>query len=187
MPKISSVEQLAEFQKQARKEIDRYASRVLVCMTGCRARGAVEVGARFRKELAEAGIPVTLMVDAAMRHCVDMGDLVLVGADSFTDEYVVNKTGTGALVLLAREAGKPVYAVCTTQKYLPPGIKLPDEQQHNADEVWADRTGNINIWNKYFETVDIGLFSGIVTEKGLFEVGRLPGMDLPEIHPLLKS
>ena len=137
-------------------------------------------------ELAEAGVSVALTVDAAMQDCVDLCDLILVGADSFTDEYVVNKIGTGALALLAREAGKPVYAVCTTQKYLPPGLNMPDEPQHDADEVWAERTGDISIWNKYFEAVDTGLFSGIVTEKGVYDTGRVPQMGKTDVHPLLK-
>lgn len=154
-----------------------------VCLTESR---PMYEGRKAAAELADAGIPVTLMVDAALRKCVDLCDLILVGADTFTDEHVVNKIGTGALALLAREAGKPLYAVCTTQKYLPPGVKMPDEPQHDADEVWAERTGDINMWNKYFETVDTDLFSGIVTEKGLFERKRLPGMVIPEIHSLLK-
>jgi len=154
-----------------------------VCLTESR---PMFEGRKAALDLADAGLAVTLMVDAAMWECVDSCDLVLVGADSFSDEHIVNKIGTGALVLLAREAGKPVYAVCTTQKYLPPGTNMPDEPQHNANEVWAERTGHINIWNKYFETVNIRLFSGIIKEKGLVGAERFPGVEIPELHPLLK-
>ncbi|MBN2413213.1 hypothetical protein JXQ31_16130 [candidate division KSB1 bacterium] len=155
-----------------------------VCLTESR---PMFEGRKAALELVEAGVPVTLMVDAAMRECVVLCDLILVGADSFTDEHVVNKIGTGALVLLAREAGKPVYVVCTTQKYLPQGVKMLDEPQHDADEVWAERTGSISIQNKYFEKVNTGLFSGMITEKGLLKTDRLPRMAGMTIHPWLKG
>jgi len=144
-------------------------------------------GRKAALELADAGITVTLMVDAAMRECVKLSDLILIGADSFTDEYVVNKIGTKTLALLSRDMGRPVYVVCTTQKYLSQGIRMPDEPQQNADEVWTDRTEHIHIWNKYFEMVKIGLFSGVITEKGLFDVKHLPRMGKPDIHPCLKG
>ncbi len=63
---------------------------------------------------------------------------------------------------------------------------LPEEPQHDAGEVWADRTGDISVWNKYFEKVNIRLFSAIITEKGLFEVKHFPWMGEVDIHPWLK-
>ena len=56
MPKIESVEQLEKYREQALEEKNRHKTRVLVCMTGCRARGAVELGSRFRAELKRAGL-----------------------------------------------------------------------------------------------------------------------------------
>jgi len=52
MARINNTFELEKLKKAAAERIDSYSARVLVCMTGCRARGAVEVAARFREELA---------------------------------------------------------------------------------------------------------------------------------------
>jgi len=53
---ISSPEELAEFRETASAQLRSYRSRVLICMTGCRALGAVELGTAFRRKLAESGL-----------------------------------------------------------------------------------------------------------------------------------
>ena len=51
MSRLENAAQLAELRTEAKKKKDGYEARVLLCMTGCRARGAVELGKKFREEL----------------------------------------------------------------------------------------------------------------------------------------
>jgi len=52
--KFGSLEELNAFRKKVLQGREHVVSRVLICMTGCRALGAVEVGQVFRKKLLEA-------------------------------------------------------------------------------------------------------------------------------------
>jgi NADH:ubiquinone oxidoreductase subunit F (NADH-binding)/(2Fe-2S) ferredoxin len=62
MARLESPEALEQLQKKALEERGRYKARVLVCMTGCRARGAVELSERFRTEFNTAGLNDTYAV-----------------------------------------------------------------------------------------------------------------------------
>lgn len=136
-------------------------------------------------KLAKAGIPITLFVDAAMSLAVQQSDLVLVGADAFSENKVVNKIGTRALALLAGEAEKPVYCLATTDKFLPSSINMPTQKQRPAEEVWADAPAGVGIQNIYFEETPMNLFSGVLTEKGLFTAEHSDNT-LPEIDTWLR-
>ncbi len=54
--KIATTEDLAKYRERALKARSAFRSRVLICMTGCRAMGALEVGEAFRKKLREANL-----------------------------------------------------------------------------------------------------------------------------------
>ena len=56
-------------------------------------------GQRLTQQLARAGIPVELGVDAAIATFTEQADLALVGADSVTMGGIVNKLGTTSLAL----------------------------------------------------------------------------------------
>src|SRR5439155_23245793 len=71
--------------------------------------------------LASHGVPVTLVVDAALVAEVPTAQLVLTGADLLSTDGLVNKVGTYALALAAKAAGVPFYTLCGSQKFLPSG------------------------------------------------------------------
>ncbi|HPG40316.1 MAG TPA: hypothetical protein PLP19_15205 [bacterium] len=157
--------------------------RFSVCLT--EARPMLE-GRQAAQEMAQLNISVTLAVDAALKQVVDRCDIVLVGADSFNSKIVINKIGTGMLVKLAQAAGKPVYALCTLQKYLPEGINLPPEPTHSDSEIWQDRPEQVTIYNPYFEEIPFNLFTGVITENGIFNAQNQGEQMFNEpVHPWL--
>ena len=54
--RLNGTEDLAKFRDEARASGERFKSRVLICMTGCRSLGALEVGKAFREKVAAAGL-----------------------------------------------------------------------------------------------------------------------------------
>lgn len=118
--------------------------------------------------LASAGIEVTLGVDAAAARAIERGDLVLAGADAIGDTGVVNKIGTRAAALAARERRIPIYVLADTSKLLPPAWPQPADPDRPAGEVWGDAPAGVAVWNRYFEATPLGLFEGVVTEAGVF-------------------
>ncbi|MBN1998635.1 hypothetical protein JW935_13835 [candidate division KSB1 bacterium] len=134
-----------------------------VCLTESR---PMMEGRLLASELADTGIPVTLMADAAMSRAVEQGDVVFVGADAYWENKIVNKVGTDILALLANLYRRPIFVLTTTHKYLPPGVSLPAETEHNSDELWPEAPCGVKISNRYFIDVPRRLFSGIITEEG---------------------
>jgi NADH-quinone oxidoreductase subunit F len=54
--KIRSLEDIEQRHRQLKDEARRHTTRVLICMTGCRALGAADVAARFRERLEAQGL-----------------------------------------------------------------------------------------------------------------------------------
>lgn len=135
-------------------------------------------GARLTAwEFAQAGVPATLMVDAAAAGLAARGgiDWLIVGADRIAaNGDVVNKVGTAALAALTRRGGGRVMVVApfaTVDLSLASGEKLPIENREGA-EVWH-ATGaptvpaGINIENPVFDVTRASDLDLLVTERGL--------------------
>lgn len=76
-------------------------------------------GVGVAETLAEGGLDVTLVPDAAVAHRLATGavDVVFVGADTvLPDGSVVNKVGTRGAALAAAREGVPLYAVAASDK-----------------------------------------------------------------------
>ncbi len=118
--------------------------------------------------LAEAGIDVLLLSDAAAPGKVREARMVLIGADAvLADGAVVNKVGSYGIALAAREASVPVYAACETLK-ISPLHTMPPEVRDGA-ELWDAPPEGVAVHNPYFEVVSAELLAGIVTERGVVE------------------
>jgi translation initiation factor 2B subunit (eIF-2B alpha/beta/delta family) len=125
-------------------------------------------GQRLTQQLARAGIPVELGVDAAIATFTEQADLALVGADSVTMGGIVNKLGTTSLALACRHTGIPCYVVADRHKWFPAGAAPPAFSHFKpAVEVWPNPPTGVTIWNTYFESTPMTLFSGIIGENGL--------------------
>jgi translation initiation factor eIF-2B subunit delta len=160
----------------ARVLIHSFSSTVLSALDAARARGrSVSIvctesrplfeGRRTAEHALALGLPVTLIVDAAIGEWAGRCTLALVGADCVSPEGVTNKIGTRLLALAAREHGIPVYALAESSKFFP--VPLRTARAHSPTEVWEMPPAGLTIWNEYFETTPLEAFAGICSESGL--------------------
>eukprot|EP01136_Pigoraptor_vietnamica_P034162 Opistho-1_new@97823 len=90
--------------------------RINVIVTESRPDNAGYACAKF---LEEAGIPVTVILDAAVGYVMEKADLVLVGAEGVVESGgIINKIGTYQIAVVAKAANKPVYAVAESFKFV---------------------------------------------------------------------
>ena len=135
-------------------------------------------GARLTAwELAQAGVPHTLLPDVAAGGLLRSGevDVVLVGADRVAaNGDTANKVGTYPLAVLAARHGVPFYVCAPTSSIdlkTPDGGAIPIEDRP-ADEVLLIRGERIApagtaVHNPSFDVTPAELITGIVTEEGV--------------------
>ncbi|WGI17412.1 ribose 1,5-bisphosphate isomerase [Methanonatronarchaeum sp. AMET-Sl] len=122
------------------------------------------------RELAEHGVPVTLIVDSAVRSFMKNVDIVVVGADAIgVNGAVANKIGTSQIALAANEARVTFMVAAETYKFSPKTvigepIKI---EERSEDEVWKDCPGGICIKNPAFDFTPPEYIDLISTEIGL--------------------
>lgn len=126
-------------------------------------------------ELSQLGIPALYLIDAAVSKGIDRADVVLLGADSVSEKNLVNKIGTRAICLLARESVIPCYAACESSKFMPQKLSPKKEQPREPDEVWDAPPADTTVENYYFDEVDLDLFTGIITEDGILTPEEIGG------------
>jgi methylthioribose-1-phosphate isomerase len=156
-------------------------------------------GARLTAwELAQDGIPVTLIVDSAAAFMMSRGEIdqVIVGADRIArNGDVANKIGTYGLAVAAAKHGIPFYVAAPLSTFDPEldsGDAIPIEER-NGDEIrgyrdnlWASR--DVVVKNLVFDVTPAELITAIITEHGvlmppfetsiaamLADAGRAPG------------
>lgn len=138
-----------------------------VVLTETRPRYQGRITAR---EMIEAGIPTTMIVDSAVRSFMNKADLVLVGSDAITSEgNVINKIGTSLVAIAAREARTPFYVATELLKFDPQTIHGDYEsiEERPPDEIWAEPPVGLKIRNPAFEVVRRDYIHGIICEEGL--------------------
>ena len=134
-------------------------------------------------ELAQAGVPATLIADGMAASRLRRGDVscVIVGADRIAaNGDVANKIGTYGLALAARAHNVPFYVAApssTLDLSTPDGAHIPIEERA-PDEVagWrGHRTApdNIPVWNPAFDVTPAALVTAIITDRGVFQPGDL--------------
>lgn len=143
-------------------------------------------GVELARVLGEARIPVTLIVDAAALLYLSQADVALVGADTVTCSYLVNKIGTTSLALGAQHAEVPCYAVGGSEKWWPAGLRLPDQAAHDPKEVLAHPPPFVTVENFYFENTPLALFTAFITENGVHSAEELARhVRSRPVHPVL--
>jgi len=135
-------------------------------------------GARITAwELAESGVPVTVICDGMAGYAMQRGkiDLVLVGADRIAaNGDFANKIGTYAVAVLAREHGLPFYVAAPLSTFdanAPDGAAIPIEER-DADEVRASRgvpfaPPDADVWNPAFDVTPARFVTAFVTDAGV--------------------
>jgi translation initiation factor 2B subunit (eIF-2B alpha/beta/delta family) len=131
-------------------------------------------GLDFAARLAGLGAAATLVVDAALPRLVARADIVLVGADTVSEDDFVNKAGTYPLALAAREAGVPFYVAALLDKFLPKALRLSPAPSGDAAGAFGDGPPGVEVEDHSLETVPLSLVRGIITEGGVIEPSGLP-------------
>lgn len=144
-------------------------------------------GARLTAwELAQAGVPHTLIPDVAAGSLMAAGDVdaVLVGADRIAaNGDTANKVGTYSLAVLAAHHQVPFY-VCAPLSSVdlatPDGSSIPIEER-SAEEVTVIGGKRIApegtlVRNPAFDITPADLITGIVTEEGVLRAPFGPAL-----------
>jgi ribose 1,5-bisphosphate isomerase len=122
------------------------------------------------RELLDAGIETTMIVDSAVRSFLNKVDLVLVGADAITSEgNVINKIGTSQIAVMASEARTPFYVAAELLKFDPQTIHGEYEiiEERHTSEVWRDAPKGLIIKNPAFDVTRRDYIHGIICEEGI--------------------
>lgn len=145
-------------------------------------------GRTLAQELATAGIPVTVVVDALAIARVPQASLVLIGADHLTIDGLANKVGTYAMALMAQTHTIPMYALCSSTKFLPPGYPMLAQDKRPGAQVWPDAPHPVGVENYYFDYTPLSALAGIVTERGVLPSAVIEGwLAAIQLHPGLKQ
>ncbi|MBC8162433.1 MAG: translation initiation factor eIF-2B [Roseiflexaceae bacterium] len=150
-------------------------------------------GRETATKLAAHGLHVFLTVDTAVVAAVANADqfrgdnfVVLVGADMLTSKGLVNKVGTLALALAAHHSSVPVYTLCSSEKFLPPGYPMPPQRERAGDSIWPDAPANIELWNRYYDFTPLHQIAGVVTEHGVLPGAAVEAwLATTQLHPSL--
>jgi ribose 1,5-bisphosphate isomerase len=132
------------------------------------------------RELAEANVHVTLIVDSAVRYFMEKVDAVFVGADTIlADGELINKIGTSQIALAAKEFGVPFYVCAETYKFSPDSLFNPDHEviieERDPAEVVPDQNSfkGINIANPVFDRTPPEYITEYITEIGAFKPSKV--------------
>ncbi len=141
-------------------------------------------GARLTAwELQKDGIPVTVISDGMVGHCMSSGmvDAVVVGADRVArNGDIANKIGTYGVARLAQAHDIPFYVAVpwsTIDLETPSGAQIPIEQR-GAEEIThiggrqMVPTG-VDVYHPAFDITPAELIAAIFTERGEFYPGQL--------------
>jgi len=129
-------------------------------------------GRTLAAALAAAGVPVWLVVDAALPLLLSQARMVWLGADAVTDQGVFNKLGSFAAALAAREHSVPVYALAGRRKFMPAATGALKIVEMPAAEVWDAPAPGVQPRNVYFERVPLPLVRGVVVEDAVLPPGE---------------
>lgn len=133
-------------------------------------------------ELAQDGIPATLIADSAAAWLMKSGkiDWIIVGADRITaNGDVANKIGTYSLAVLAKQHGVKLMVAAPSSTFdftLESGSHIEIEER-NPKELLANcylqQDSLVSAWNPVFDVTPAELITAIVTERGaVIEPGK---------------
>lgn len=133
-------------------------------------------GRKTARELVEAGIPTTQVVDSAMRWVArkENIDMIVIGLDAVTSQgTILNKIGSRLLALAAKESDIPLYVAGSLLKFDSDTIfgrrtiiEMRDDSEITAD--WPNAPKGLKVVNPAFESVSRDLIDAMITEQGVF-------------------
>jgi methylthioribose-1-phosphate isomerase len=113
-----------------------------------------------------------------------MVNLVMVGADRITSNGdVVNKIGTYALAVLAKEHRIPFYSIAPTTTIdlsTPSGDQVKIEHRDPSEVIFVGKTRlvpkGVAVFNPAFDVTPSRLVTAIVTERGIVRPSELKSL-----------
>lgn len=124
-------------------------------------------------ELAQAGVPVTLICDDMAASVMASGKVsaVIVGADRIAaNGDTANKIGTLGVAVLAQHFNIPFYVAAPTSTidaHTLDGNGIPIEER-SAQEVLPELIQGVDVFNPAFDVTPASLITAIITERGVF-------------------
>ena len=127
-------------------------------------------------ELAQDGIPATLIADSAAAWLMKSGqvDWIIVGADRIAaNGDVANKIGTYSLAVLAKQHGVKVMVAAPSSTFdftMANGDAIEIEQRNPQEllpECFLSPDSLVSAWNPVFDVTPAELITAIVTERGV--------------------
>jgi len=126
-------------------------------------------GHKTAKELAKAGIKVTMIADNAVGSIIETEkiDAFFIGADALLKNGdIINKIGSNMFAEIAHGNKVPVYVIADSWKFSKRDVKI-EEREHK--EVWKHAPNHVRIANPAFETVKAKYITAIVSELGILK------------------
>lgn len=127
-------------------------------------------------ELAQDGIPATLIADSAAAWLMAQGEIdwIIVGADRIAaNGDVANKIGTYSLAVLAKQHGVKMMVVAPTSTLdgsIASGAEIVIEQRQQSELLpacYQQQNSLVKAWNPVFDVTPAHFISAIVTEQGV--------------------
>ena len=138
-------------------------------------------GRRTAAILSEKDIPVTLIVDSAVRYMMKDVNRVIVGAEAIAaNGALINKVGTSIVALVAHEARVRVFVVAGTYKInletvFGELVELPEAEPSTI--IPPEKTaeiGPIKVKAPLYDVTPPEYVDAIVTERGIFAPQAVP-------------
>lgn len=133
------------------------------------------------RDLAQAGVDTTLIVDSAVRAVMPKVDRVFVGADTITSAgNLINKVGTSQVAHAAAEARKEFNVCSETYKFSPItllGDMVTIEERDVGEVVRAgELPEGVGVYNPVFDATPAKYIDNIITELGIMGPGAVYGV-----------
>lgn len=123
------------------------------------------------RQLAEKKIPVTMIVDSAVRYHMRSIDIVVVGADTVASNgAVINKIGTSQIASIAHEMRVPFLVCAETIKFSPQtfrGELVTIEERDSGEIIDLKKFPGVRVSNPVFDATPPEYIDAIVTEVGV--------------------
>ncbi|MEK6976497.1 MAG: S-methyl-5-thioribose-1-phosphate isomerase [Candidatus Thermoplasmatota archaeon] len=143
-------------------------------------------GLRTVRDLHEAGLRVSLIVDSAVAHTLATRDidLVLVGADTVArDGSLFNKIGTAGVAALAHARDVPFLSAAAASKFTARAPSKVPVEQRDASEVVSPKEvpRGVRVLNPVFDRTAPDLIASYVTEAGLLKPTQAVRRNRPKV------
>ena len=124
------------------------------------------------KDLSDAGVPCTLIIDSAMRWAMKDVDAVFVGADTIcSNGALINKIGTSQMAMAASDSRGPFMVCAETYKFSPRTLsgEMVEIEERDASEVVDPNLlpPGVRIRNPVFDATPPEYIDSLITEVGV--------------------